>query len=244
MVDPMIPKNFWEQRLSNHFDLRGVGHIAFGTTYNNWLYRRKANCLSAALRNVTLRRREVLDVGCGTGFFVEWYTAKGARITGVDITDISIRVLKEKYGGDFYVADISDRDLLIDKQFDIVNVWDVFYHIIDDAAFKQAIDNISRRLRPSGLVVLDDFLSDTTDNLLTTRVKARCLSTYETAFAEHSMEFLQCFPLFNFLDTHHLGACDNRLGWLYYILDQTFCKLSPGNLAVGLWQHRPASRDS
>jgi hypothetical protein len=32
------PKLYWERRLSQHFDLKGVGNIGFSTTYNGWLY--------------------------------------------------------------------------------------------------------------------------------------------------------------------------------------------------------------
>jgi len=89
----------------------------------------------------------ILDVGCGTGFFVDFYFKRGAKeITGIDITKTSISMLKEKYPAyNFYVADISDLNypVKLKEKFDIINAFDVLYHITDDSKFEMAMHNIS-----------------------------------------------------------------------------------------------------
>ena len=60
---------------------------------------------------------EVLDIGCGTGFYVNlWRNKLGAkRIAGVDITNIAVDNLKRKYPGEaeeFCQADISSDDVI------------------------------------------------------------------------------------------------------------------------------------
>ena len=55
MQDPYSPRDYWEQRLSGSFNLRGVGHRSFSETYNDWLYRRKVRCLTKALEGVTVQ---------------------------------------------------------------------------------------------------------------------------------------------------------------------------------------------
>ena len=121
------PKQYWERRLSQHFDLQGVGHIAFSTAYNGWLFRRKRRCMGQFFKNRDLRGKDVLDIGCGTGFFVEWYLRQGAKVTGVDITTVSVETLSTKFDADFQVADITDPSFSVHGLFDIVNMWDVIF---------------------------------------------------------------------------------------------------------------------
>jgi 2-polyprenyl-3-methyl-5-hydroxy-6-metoxy-1,4-benzoquinol methylase len=73
------PSEYWERRLSKRFNLRGVGHISYSEGYNTWLYRRKKRCLEDFFGGVDLQGKDVLDIGSGTGFFVEWYLARKAR---------------------------------------------------------------------------------------------------------------------------------------------------------------------
>jgi predicted rRNA methylase YqxC with S4 and FtsJ domains len=68
------PKNYWQNRLKNNFKLRGVGHLSFDDFYNQWLYKAKIRTLEKALgtQGITIADKTVCDIGCGTGFFVEF----------------------------------------------------------------------------------------------------------------------------------------------------------------------------
>jgi ubiquinone/menaquinone biosynthesis C-methylase UbiE len=46
---------------------------------------------------IALAGRHVLDVGCGTGFFTEFYLEHGARVTGLDITEARSMRLRERF---------------------------------------------------------------------------------------------------------------------------------------------------
>src|SRR6266566_775311 len=105
MTNRYDPRLYWEERLRNHFNSRGVGHIGFSERYNYWLYRRKRECIETALRRVSLIGKDVLDVGCGTGFFVDWYLNKGAQVSGIDITEVSIERLRRDFPGEFRTQD-------------------------------------------------------------------------------------------------------------------------------------------
>jgi 2-polyprenyl-3-methyl-5-hydroxy-6-metoxy-1,4-benzoquinol methylase len=132
------PQRYWETRLSADFSLKAVGHIGFSRGYNTWLYRRKRSCIERCLRDVTLQGRSVLDVGCGTGFFVKWYLEKGAEVCGIDITRTSIEQLSRRFRAEFHTQDISAKNYVPIKRFDIVNMWDVIYHIVAPDDFTQA----------------------------------------------------------------------------------------------------------
>ena len=118
---------------------------------------------------------EILDVGCGTGFYVGlWKNQIGVgHITGIDITNIAIENLKGKFpDAEFYRADVSsDADiafLIGTKEFDVVSAFDVLFHIVDDNRYEKAIKNIHSMLKSNGIFVFsDNFIHGPTINLPT-----------------------------------------------------------------------------
>ena len=234
------PKQYWERRLSNRFSLRGVGHIGFSESYNTWLYRRKKRCIESCLFETNLKGKNVLDIGCGTGFFVEWYLEQGANVCGIDITSISVERLKQKYQCEFYTQDITDPDYrLHNKEFDIVNMWDVVYHIVDSKRFNQAFDNIAKSMKDNGLLLFTDWFGTSSDMRTTDHVQMRCLDTYKQCLPKKGFELLGIHPLYNYLNKVHLRRIDNYLGWFYLFLDNRSQKIPADNLSLSLWRYRP-----
>ena len=231
------PKEYWEQRLERDFSLGGVGHIGFSERYNRWLYRRKRRCLEGALRGVHLRDKRVLDVGCGTGFFVEWYLAKGCEVTGIDITEISVKRLRETLPSEFYTRDITAADYpRAATKFDIVNIWDVIYHVVDDDAYDRALDNIASDLGAGGLLLLTDFLGAAADTRLAPHVLGRCLHTYKTKLPVRGFQLIEVRPLYRYLNTSHFRGLDNYLGAVYYFADNLVRNISTGAVCLSVWR--------
>ena len=92
------PKEFWEQRLGEHFDLRGTGETGLPLAYNQACYALRRHELERALRDagVSLTGKRVLDVGSGTGFFVAFYLERGADVTGLDLAEVSVERLRQQ----------------------------------------------------------------------------------------------------------------------------------------------------
>src|SRR2546425_7670378 len=106
-----------------------------------------------------LQSAAVLDVGCGTGFYIDQWKHLGVRtIAGIDLTDVAVQRLRRRFPNEqFYQLDIAD-DLAIRgmSQYDAVSAFDVLFHITDDGRFQKAIDNIHAMLRPGGLFLFSD----------------------------------------------------------------------------------------
>jgi len=151
------PREFWQRRLSEHFDLRGAGESGLPLAYNRACYALRRSVLDRALREAgaALAGRTVLDVGCGTGFFTAYYLEHGARVTGLDIAPVAVERLAARHPeARFLLADVSEAALT--ERFDLVNAFDVLYHITDDARWERAVRHLAAAVAPGGLLLVTD----------------------------------------------------------------------------------------
>lgn len=106
-----------------------------------------------------VRGKSVLDVGCGTGFFTEFYLRHGARVTGLDIASTSIARLAERFpAARFIQADVSEAPL--PERYDVVNAFDVLYHITDAARWEAAVERLAAAVAPGGVLLVTVIFAD------------------------------------------------------------------------------------
>jgi SAM-dependent methyltransferase len=95
--------------------------------------------------------KRLLEIGAGLGTDLVRFARAGAHVTGVDLTEHSVRLVRrrlelEGLDGDVEVAD-AERLPFDDGAFDRVYSWGVLHHTPDsDRAFREAL----RVLRPGG----------------------------------------------------------------------------------------------
>jgi 2-polyprenyl-3-methyl-5-hydroxy-6-metoxy-1,4-benzoquinol methylase len=235
---------YWEMRLSKSFNLSGVGHIGFNEYYNKWLYKAKKRTLEKILllHGIIINDKTICDLGCGTGYFVDFFHDRGAKdIVGVDISTKSIENLFKKYPEyRFIKRDISSYLLVsrINRQFDILNAFDVLYHIIDDKLFRTAISNMSYLIKEGGFIFISDLLNKGNIDAAE-HVKFRSRELYEKLLNENYFEIISVYPLYYFLNRpifSKFGTCglkiDNLCAPLYYYLDSFFLTPKKNNLNV------------
>jgi len=222
------PAEFWEQRLSSQFDLRGTGETGLSLAYNRACYRLRGEVLERALREagVELAGKRVLDVGCGTGFFTRFYLEHGAQVTGIDIAPTSIQRLSEQYpGARFILSDVSEVQLA--ERYDVVNAFDVLYHITDDARWERAVRHLAQALAPGGTLLLTDVVSRrptfAEHNVM------RPLDSYRSLLQAEGLEVLSVRPTHVLLN-RELGPWRflNRAPALLYLVDRTLLALGAG----------------
>ena len=97
---------------------------------------------------------DVLDAGCGHGWYAEWLVLHGARVVGVDRSAAMVALAQERLAGRGRViqGDIGDlRGTLADETFDLVlSSLVLHYHANLSAVFAEW----ARLLRPAGMAVL------------------------------------------------------------------------------------------
>ena len=144
---------------------------------------------------------DVIDLGCGTGYFSAWLTRRGARVVGVDPTPAQLetaRRMQRETGIEFELIEGIGEDVpKPDASFDLAlseygaSIWADPYRWIPDAA---------RLLRPGGRLV---FLCNSTLSVLTMTLKGASTELQRPHRGMHKIEW----P-----DTHevefHIGHAD------------------------------------
>ncbi len=106
------------------------------------------------------RNKKILDCGCGTGEFTCWYAAQGNEVTGIDLSEPSLRHARayaEKYDLDdrieFVQKSVLELDLPEDS-FEIVYSYGVLHHTADPY---QGFQNMVRVCKPGGVVIVSVY---------------------------------------------------------------------------------------
>ncbi|WP_076798216.1 class I SAM-dependent methyltransferase [Chloroflexus islandicus] len=213
-----LPRNYWETRLSQRFDLTGVGHIALGPAYNASLYKRRLETLSKGLAQIKqpLTGARVFEVGCGTGFYTNYFAKQHVlEYLGLDITSISTKTLKQRYPLFYFVcADIANFAYFhIKERFDIVFAADVLFHITEDERFDAALHTMASCLKTGGCCIISDIFPQRTVRSAT-HVHLRSFDTYHQILQKHQLQILHIEPIFTVL--HPPPIKNNSFWWDIY----------------------------
>ena len=103
-----------------------------------------------------VRDLSVLDAGCGTGYLSRKLAAKGAIVTGIDLSEKMIAIAKEKsaiedFQIDFYVDDCSKLEKLAARYFDLIVT---NYVLMDAPDLEGTLNTFNRVLKLDGNAVL------------------------------------------------------------------------------------------
>src|SRR5690625_824439 len=142
---------FWNQRLAEDWSESGVGYRALGRPFNTWMYRvrrhvflREASALSPAAATA------VLDVGSGTGLYLDWWRTAGASaLVGSDLTPAAVQQLSDHFS-DLRIEQLditAGAGPFTPGTFDLISCMDVLFHITDDDLYRQALANMASLLR-------------------------------------------------------------------------------------------------
>jgi 2-polyprenyl-3-methyl-5-hydroxy-6-metoxy-1,4-benzoquinol methylase len=213
-------RKYWEQRLADDYSLTGVGFRRLGPSFNRWAYRVRGARFDAAVHRLDLELPDfkAVDVGSGTGFYVDRWLRLGARVTGLDLTDTAIDNLRMAYPeADFLRADIADRAVVGQVgagTADVVSAMDVLFHIVDDEAFMAAVTNIRDLLRPGGYLLYSDIFLHGPTQRVAHRV-TRPLTQIERRMDDAGLEIVERKPFF-FLMNDPLDARSRVLRAAWY----------------------------
>lgn len=169
------PARFWDEYLKNNFSHLELISPQWNHSMMKYHYNLMENAIIESLDFNMLKNKSVLDIGCGTGWWFEFFRfCLGAKTyVGIDVSKTSINKLRKQYHkvqhAKFELFDIGTRVLssvhrkkLFSQRMDIVNAVGILFHIIDDEKWKNAITNISNLLKKGGVLFIGDEFSSKT----------------------------------------------------------------------------------
>jgi SAM-dependent methyltransferase len=194
--DCYLPDNYWEDR-ARRFAAQGSGLAAvcsYGMPefYNRMIHR----CQRLALEpwfDIAPGTR-VLDVGCGVGRWSSLLAARGAVVTGMDLSPTMIAEAQRRAAANgvasrcrFLVQDLAQLDA--GEKFDLVLGVTVLQHILDPEALRAAVERMSDHLAPGGrMVLLEAAPTGPAIHCDTTVFRARQRNVYLELFAHAGLE--------------------------------------------------------
>jgi SAM-dependent methyltransferase len=183
---------YWEDR-ARRFAAEGDGLAAvcaYGMPgfYNRAIHFTQRLALAPWLRVDAGTR--VLDVGCGVGRWSRLLAARGAEVTGVDLSPTMIGEARRRAAAAglegrcrFLVQDSAALDA--GGPFDLVLGVTVLQHILDPHALRSAVERIARHVAPMGrIVLLEAAPTALADHCDSTVFEARQRDVYLRLFAD------------------------------------------------------------
>jgi 2-polyprenyl-3-methyl-5-hydroxy-6-metoxy-1,4-benzoquinol methylase len=154
-------KDYWESLHRKRYGLQSVGYVGVGTPFNAWMYRlRRQLFLQAVPPFIPARDNlEILDVGSGTGFYLDRWRELGFRsVHASDVSEVAVQRLRERYPTcEVAQLDIGDESAAtLGRRFDVVSTMDVLFHITSDRRYERAFANLASLVKPNGLLVFSE----------------------------------------------------------------------------------------
>jgi SAM-dependent methyltransferase len=115
--------------------------------------------------------RDVLDVGSGTGHWMNFYLSffELSAICGVDISAVSVDKLRNRFSDNPIVrvlhGDVLDQEEVPDASLDLINAVGVLFHIVSDEKWERTMEWCYRKLRPGGMLIAGGFMGLLTANV-------------------------------------------------------------------------------
>lgn len=221
-------KQYWEKRLASNYNLQGVGYISYGKHYNSWMYRVRKKVFHMISDKVKIDNKSVLDIGPGTGFYLNLWKEHGASfLAGADITETVVKNLSDTNLCDaIYLQDIS-KELepeIAQRHFDVISAFDVLFHIVDDAGYAKAISNVHNMLSEGGLFIFsDNFLHN--NKSINVHQVSRSLEEIKDLLEQTGFDIVERFPMFVIMNSPMDASPFILLLWRIMMAPVKFCNV-------------------
>jgi 2-polyprenyl-3-methyl-5-hydroxy-6-metoxy-1,4-benzoquinol methylase len=126
----------------------------YAAEYSRWIGRREpvevdSSSIMGRLLEILgdLSGRDVLDAGCGEGYFSRVLAARGARVTGIDLSSRLIEIAREKDPNqtiDYRVADLSQPIPDLESHFNLIGSHLVLNDVEDYRGFAATLSALAR----------------------------------------------------------------------------------------------------
>jgi len=173
-------------------------------------------------RIAALAEKTVLDVGCGGGILAESMATRGARVTGIDMSEKALKVAK-LHGLESGVQ-VDYRQIAVESlaeeapgRFDIVTCMEMLEHVPEPASVVQAC---AKLVKPGGFVFFST-LNRNPKSYLFAVLGAEYLLNLLPRGTHHYAKFIKPSELIHFCRESRLDLV-NLSGMRYHPFDKTY----------------------
>ena len=119
-----------------------------------WNLETPPNIIQSIIKSGRVKPCKAIELGCGAGNYVIYFSSKGFDTTGVDISSKAIEMAKQsstsqKIKCNFVTADILGDMAEISGTYDFAYDWELLHHIFPEDREKY-ITNVHKLLNPGG----------------------------------------------------------------------------------------------
>ncbi len=143
-----------------------TAYISQDQIYDRWKFGNFSRIKLKKIRPLLLKRKNLLDVGCGDGSFYEGIKDIPLKYTGIDISGVQVNVARKK-GLTAVKHDLTTPWPFKSNAFDVIIASEIIEHVFDTDFFLQ---ECKRVLTKNGTLVI------TTPNVCALGERIRCLS--------------------------------------------------------------------
>ena len=150
--------DYWDSRHRSHEMLRSGGHTGYDEATNEIFYLIRLGRLVERISFGThpAAPLDVLDAGCGKGYFARGVARCGHRVVGVDASGHAVETGRALGGGPRYEQSTLSR-WRSSELFDVVYCIDVLFHVLDDAEWQESLLNLASLVRLGGRLILTEW---------------------------------------------------------------------------------------
>jgi 2-polyprenyl-3-methyl-5-hydroxy-6-metoxy-1,4-benzoquinol methylase len=103
------------------------------------------------INSFKIEKKNLLDVGCGTGDFLLTCATNNWNVVGVEPNSKAKELAREKLNINNNTKIFSDLTEVLDVQFDVITLWHVLEHIPN---IEEYISKLKKLMKPNGILVV------------------------------------------------------------------------------------------
>ena len=137
-----------EEYISHSGTSRGVVNKIYGMVRNHTI-KQKVKLINKQIPNPKSQIRNALDIGCGTGEFLNTCKQNGWNVTGIEPSEVARKHAKENFG----IEPLTPEKLfeISEKKFNVITMWHVLEHVHQ---LHKTIEQINKLLIDDGALIV------------------------------------------------------------------------------------------
>ena len=133
-------KMYFYESIADHFD----------SIMNMYDTNKRLNVVFHELLNESIENKNILDAGCGTGWFSKWACDRKAKVTSMDLGENLLKKTAQKCSSKIIIGSVLKMPFE-DNTFDIIISSEVIEHVTEPYL---ALKEMYRVLKPEGTLII------------------------------------------------------------------------------------------